>query len=145
MKFFAFGAEAQGVFAVGQIATGVIAIGQLATGVIAIGQVARGVIAIGQATIGIVAIGQVGIGVAYGAGMLGVGGLAGGLLPLGVWGRLPIGDLLSLELGGTIRSRIHPFVRLVVLAMVATIVWLVALGPLWESLFDIGGVLHQMS
>lgn len=142
VKLFDVGQEAHGVMAIGQAATGVVAFGQVATGVIAIGQLARGVVAVGQMAIGVVAIGQVGVGIVYGAGMFGVGAAAGGILPLGVIGRLGLGDLRRAKFAGfERRSRLGPLSALVMLALVA-LVWAASLGPLQRELFEIGGILH---
>jgi hypothetical protein len=145
VKLFDFGVEANGVFAVGQIATGVVAIGQLATGVIAIGQVARGVFAVGQLAIGLVAAGQLGVGLGYGAGMLGAGGIAGGLIPLGAWARWPFRDAMSFDVRAIQRSNWNVIGSAVLLLIVAAAVWFAALAPLERALFDVGGTLHQMS
>src|SRR4026207_137138 len=93
VRLFDIGQEATGVVAVGQIATGVIAIGQLATGVVAIGQISRGVVAFGQCSVGIVGAGQLGVGLVYGAGMLGFGTFAGGLIPIPLLGHLRFTDV----------------------------------------------------
>jgi hypothetical protein len=62
------------VIAVAQEAVGILALGQSATGVVAIGQIARGVFVAGQVAIGIVGVGQLVGCVAWGCGMLGIGG-----------------------------------------------------------------------
>lgn len=133
MKFFDVGVEAYGWIAVGQQATGFIAIGQLALGVVAIGQLARGLVTIGQVSVGGVAIGQLGIGLAYGAGMLGLGGTAGGLFPLAAFGRIPLrqvltGSLFDVDITWTVR----PW-KVAVMVVVAAIVVPVALVPLWDQ------------
>ncbi len=137
------GVEAHGVIAIGQMATGVVAIGQLATGVIAIGQVARGVVAFGQLAMGVVAAGQLGIGVAYGAGMLGVGGLAGGLFPVGLLGTIPFTDAIKGRWRAVTLQTTRQAWGWPALAVLGLIVWLAAFGPLWSALFDTGGVLHH--
>jgi hypothetical protein len=140
VKVFSVGVEAQGIVAIGQEATGVVAIGQLATGVIAIGQLARGVVAIGQLAVGVVAVGQVGIGILYGGGMLGFGALAGGLLPVGILGRLSLGDLRRGRFSETTRrSRVGPL-SVFGLGVVALVVYAGALRPLWGQLFAMGGI-----
>jgi hypothetical protein len=145
VQLFSVGVEAHGVIAIGQLATGVVAIGQLATGVIAVGQLARGVIAFGQLAVGVVAVGQVGVGLFYGGGMLGVGGLAGGLLPGGLFGTLSFGDLRRARFSSIERRRRIGPVAGVGFAAVGGLVFLAALGPLWDALYGIGGVLHVRS
>lgn len=139
MRVFDFGQEATGVIAIGQIATGVIAIGQLATGVIAIGQISRGVIALGQFSVGVVGAGQLGVGLVYGAGMLGFGTFAGGLVPIPLLGHLRFTDLVH----GRFRAdRIQPTPwRILLLAALIAVVALAALIPLWQGLFGAAGVL----
>ncbi len=84
------GQNAVGIVAIGQFATGVIAIGQVATGVIAIGQVSRGVVAIGMGAIGAFAVGMGSCGVAWGSGMIVVGGRVGaGMIKIPLVPRLP--------------------------------------------------------
>lgn len=132
MRVIDFGAEAHGVIAIGGVATGFVAIGQLATGVVAIGQLSRGIIAVGQLAIGLVAIGQVGIGVGYGAGMLGLGTIAGGMLPLPVYGRLPLSRLF----GGQWRIDRVAFHlgRAIVWVLLALAFYFIALEPLLSEL-----------
>lgn len=140
VNFFSVGVEATGVIAIGQEATGVIAVGQLATGVIAIGQLARGVVAVGQLAVGVVAVGQLGIGIVYGGGMLGFGSLAGGLLPAGFLGRLPLGDLRRGRFSEAVwRPRVGPL-SVVGLGVVTLVAYLAALRPLWVELFDMDGI-----
>jgi hypothetical protein len=144
MRFFDVGAEATGVIAFGQIASGVIAVGQVATGVIAIGQLARGVVAIGQLSAGVAAIGQVGVGAAYGAGMVGVGALGGGLLPVGIFGRWSLGALLRFDAGEIVLAAPRRIsLRVLWTGVVVVGVLAIALGPLWETLFGVGGVIHR--
>jgi hypothetical protein len=132
VKFFDVGVEAYGWIAIGQHATGFIAIGQLALGVVAIGQLARGLVAFGQVCVGGVAIGQVGVGLAYGAGMIGLGGTAGGMVPLAAFGRIPLrqvftGSMSDVDIAWTVR----PW-KVLVMLVVAAIVVPVTLIPLWE-------------
>lgn len=132
MKFFDVGVEAFGWIAIGQHATGSIAIGQLALGVVAIGQLARGLVAFGQVCVGGVAIGQVGVGLAYGAGMIGLGGTAGGMVPLAAFGRIPLRQVLTgrpfdIEIAWGVRRW-----KVLVMIAVAAIVIPVTLLPLWE-------------
>jgi hypothetical protein len=143
VKWFAFGQEATGVIAIGQLATGVIAIGQVATGVIAIGQGARGVVAVGQLAIGAVATGQIGVGVLYGAGMLGLGTFAGGLIPVPLMGTLGLDDVLHLRFRRRQRGpRIGAGRLAYIAAVLALVTWAVML-PLWGALFDVGGIFYQ--
>ena len=127
MKLFDAGLEANGFIAFGQFATGVFAFGQVATGVVAVGQLARGLVSVGQLSIGVVAFGQVAIGLAYGAGMLGAGSLAGGLVPVAAIARWPLGDVFrdrtTLEV-----VRRHPG-RWGLFALVALAVFFLALVP----------------
>lgn len=95
MKPFDVGLEAHGIIAVGQFATGIFAFGQVATGVVAVGQLARGLIAIGQVGIGVVAFGQLALALGYSAGMVSVGSVSGGLLPVPAIGRWPFSALLQ--------------------------------------------------
>ena len=140
MRFFDFGQEATGVIAIGQLATGVLAIGQFATGVIAIGQLSRGVIAVGQMSVGIVAAGQVGVGIVYGAGMLGFGTFAGGLIPVPLLGHLTFTDLVHLRFRP---ERTQPTKwKIVLMIGVVAIVTAVALIPLWQELFGVDGILY---
>lgn len=142
MRLFDAGLEATGVIAVGQIATGVVAVGQLATGVIAVGQVARGVIAVGQLSLGVAAAGQIGAGILYGAGMVGIGAFGGGLIPLAPWGRVSLRSGLG-RLRGANALRTRPSLHLLAVWAVAVgMVALAALVPLWESLFDRGGLFY---
>lgn len=145
VKWFDVGQEAHGVIAIGQLATGVFALGQFATGVVAIGQLARGVVAIGQLAVGVVAVGQMGVGILYGSGMLGFGAFAGGLIPLGVVGRLPFGELRRGRLRSIERRQRIGALSILAFVVVVAIVWAAALGPLRRELFDIGGVIHRMS
>lgn len=138
MKLFDVGVEARGWVAIGQHATGFLAIGQLALGVVAIGQLSRGIIAIGQVCVGVVAIGQVGVGLGYGAGMLGVGGTAGGLVPLAAFGRIPlrqviVGDFSSLAVSWAVR----PW-KIVLIVFVALVVLPVTLIPLASAVLGFG-------
>lgn len=138
MKFFDVGAEAYGWIAIGQQATGFIAIGQLALGVVAIGQLARGLVAIGQVCVGGVAIGQLGVGLAYGAGMLGLGGTAGGMVPLAAFGRIPLRQVLTGSMADIdIAWSVRPW-KLVVMVVVAAIVVPVTIVPLWEHVLAAG-------
>ena len=86
-------------------------------------------ISIGQLAFGVVAVGQVGIGFLYGAGILGIGSLSAGILPLAVFGRWPLGAML----GG--RREIQPvprhFGRWLLLVALIAVVASVALLPLW--------------
>ena len=138
MRFFDFGQEATGVIAIGQIATGVLAIGQVATGVIAIGQLARGVIAIGQMTIGVVAVGQLGVGIAYGAGMIGFGTFAGGLVPVPLLGHLRFTDLIHLRFRPA-WVKPTPW-KVVLMTVIEAVVVVAALIPLWRELFGVDGI-----
>jgi len=123
VRFFDFGQEATGVIAIGQIATGVVAIGQFATGVIAIGQVSRGLIAVGQLSVGLAAAGQLGVGIVYGAGMLGLGTFARGLVPISFLGP------------------VRPW-KIIVMIGVFAIVAFAALIPLWRALFGLNGIFY---
>jgi hypothetical protein len=132
VKFFDVGVEAYGWIAVGQHATGFIAIGQLALGVVAVGQVARGLFAFGQVCVGGIAIGQLGVGLAYGAGMLGLGGTAGGMVPLAAFGRIPLRQVVAGRMSDIdIAWAVRPW-KAVVLIVVGAIVVPVTLIPLWE-------------
>lgn len=140
MRFFDFGQEATGVIAIGQLATGVLAIGQFATGVIAIGQLSRGVIAVGQMSIGVVATGQVGVGNVYGAGMLGLGTFAGGLIPIPLLGHLRFTDLTHLRFRP---AWVQPTPLKIILMMgVIAVVALAVLIPLWRELFGVDGIFY---
>lgn len=140
MRFFDFGQEATGVIAIGQIATGVLAIGQFATGVIAIGQLSRGVIAVGQMSIGVVAAGQLGVGMVYGAGMLGFGTFAGGLIPVPLFGLLRFTDLIHLRLRV---GRVQPTAwRIILMIGIDAIVTIAVLIPLWSALFGVEGIFY---
>ncbi len=143
MKWFAFGQEATGVIAVGQIATGVIAIGQLATGVVAVGQVARGVVVVGQLALGVGATGQIGAGALYGAGMLGLGAFAGGLLPIPLFGTVRLNDIIHLRFRLAERGPGVSPGRIVYIAAVLALVTWAVIVPLWGALFDVGGILYR--
>jgi hypothetical protein len=140
VRFFDFGQEATGVIAIGQLATGVLAIGQFATGVIAIGQLSRGVIAVGQMSIGIAAAGQLGVGIVYGAGMLGFGTFAGGLIPVPLLGHLRFTDLIHLRLRPA-WTQPTPWKIVLLIAIVAVVAG-VALIPLWQELFGVDGIFY---
>ncbi|MGH8927434.1 MAG: hypothetical protein ACRDWH_03720 [Acidimicrobiia bacterium] len=142
MRVVDFGQEAVGIVAVGQIATGVVAIGQVATGVIAVGQLARGVITLGQISIGLVAVGQVGIGAGYGAGMLGTGIFAGGLVPVSLLGYIRFADFRRFHFRPEwVRSSIRPW-RTVLIVAVMILVVLIAIMPTWRALFDVDGIFY---
>jgi hypothetical protein len=140
VRFFDFGQEATGVVAIGQIATGVIAIGQFATGVIAVGQLSRGVIAVGQMSVGVAAAGQLGVGIVYGAGMLGFGTFAGGLIPVPLLGHLRFTDLIHLRFRPQ-RMRPTPWKIILLIGIVAIVAVFVVI-PLWRELFGVGGVFY---
>ena len=133
VKFFDVGLDAHGFVAIGQQATGFLAIGQLALGVIAIGQLARGIIAIGQVTAGVVAIGQVGLGIVYGAGMLGIGGTAGGLIPLAAFGRIPLRQVMIGRFDDLNISPVLKPWKVVLMAFIVLVVTPVVLIPLWDA------------
>lgn len=136
MKYFDVGVEAYGWIAIGQRATGFIAIGQLALGVVAIGQLARGLITFGQVCVGGVAIGQVGLGFAYGAGMIGIGGTAGGWIPLAAFGRIPLRQVVSGRMTDiTVSWDVRPW-KVVVMAVVSVVALAVAVIPLWDQVLS---------
>jgi hypothetical protein len=143
LKIFAVGQEVQGVVAIGQIATGVIAIGQVATGVIAIGQIARGVLVVGQLGVGAVAIGQIGVGALYGAGMLGTGLLAGGLVPVPLIGILSLRDARRGRFRLARRAETTGGWRLVIFLLVVVAVAAWAILPLGQALWGEGGVFFE--
>lgn len=140
MKIIDVGLEATGVIAIGQFATGVVAIGQLAIGVIAIGQISRGVVAVGQGAIGVVAIGQLAVGAIYGAGMLGIGTLAGGLVPIPLLGHLRLGDLLDFRLN-PVKVRLTAWRVLLLIAAIAGVV-AASLIPVWSALWGTDGIFN---
>ena len=140
MKIIDVGLEATGVIAIGQFATGVVAIGQLAVGVIAIGQISRGVVAVGQGAIGVVAIGQLAVGAIYGAGMLGIGTLAGGLVPIPLLGHLRLGDLLDFQLR-PVKVRLTAWRVLLLIAVIAGVV-AASLIPVWSALWGTDGIFN---
>jgi hypothetical protein len=132
MKVFEAGLEAKGFIAFGQFATGVFAIGQVATGVVAVGQLARGLVSVGQVSIGVIAFGQVAIGLVYGAGMLGIGSISGGLVPLPALGRWPLSAVLRDRTKFEVVSQ-HPG-RFALFALVAAVVFFLALLPVGHIL-----------
>jgi len=132
------GQEATGVIAIGQIATGVLAIGQLAIGVIAIGQVSRGVVAVGQGAVGVVAAGQLAVGALYGAGMVGLGAFAGGLVPVPLVGQLRFADIIRLHLRAE-KIRLTHWRVLLLIGLIAIVVAF-SLVPLGSALWGATGI-----
>ena len=138
MTIIEVGQEATGVIAIGQIATGVLAIGQLAIGVIAIGQVSRGLVAVGQGAVGIVAVGQLAVGAVYGAGMVGLGAFAGGLVPIPLLGQLRFADVIRLQFKGG-RMRLTRWRVFLVIGLIAGVV-AVSLIPVGSALWGPNGI-----
>ena len=138
MKVFDVGQEATGVIAIGQFATGVLAIGQLAIGVIAIGQVSRGVVAVGQGAVGVVAVGQLAVGAIYGAGMVGLGALAGGLVPVPLLGQLRFADVIRLQFKGE-RLRLTVWRGFLLMGLIAVVIS-VSLIPVGSALWGPNGI-----
>lgn len=130
MKVFDAGLEAHGVIALGQFATGVFAFGQIATGVVAVGQLARGVITVGQISIGVFAVGQLAVGLAYGAGMVSIGSITGGLISVPAFARWPLRDALGDRHEFDVVPR-HPG-RILLFAALALLVAFVALSPMGD-------------
>ena len=116
----------------------IIDVGLEATGVIAIGQISRGVVAVGQGAIGVVAIGQLAVGAIYGAGMLGIGTLAGGLVPIPLLGHLRLGDLLDFQLS-PVKVRLTAWRVLLLIAAIAGVV-AASLIPVWSALWGTDGI-----
>lgn len=147
MKLVAVGQSPTGIIAIGQVPTGVVAIGQVATGVIAVGQVARGVIVVGQLTIGVVALGQVAVGLVWAAGMLGLAPITPGWLLAPPWfGHWPLRAVLrarwrSIEWRKPTGTR--RIVAGAVLVACTFVVAFVALGPLYDALTKVGGILRE--
>jgi hypothetical protein len=132
MKVFDAGLEANGFIAFGQFATGVFAFGQVATGVVAVGQLARGLVSVGQLSIGVIAFGQVAIGLVYGAGMLGIGSITGGLVVLPALGRWPLSQVFRDRTKFEVVPQ-HPG-RLALIALVAAVVFFLAVLPVGDIL-----------
>jgi hypothetical protein len=132
MKIFDAGLEANGFIAFGQFATGVFAFGQVATGVVAVGQLARGLVSVGQLSIGVIAFGQVAIGLVYGAGMLSVGSITGGLVPVPALARWPLSDVFRDRTKFEVVPQ-HPG-RFGLFALVAAVVFFLALLPVGDIL-----------
>lgn len=115
----------------------------MATGVIAIGQIARGVIAVGQLSLGLFAVGQLGVGALYGAGMVGLGTFGGGILTVPLVGAVRLHDLWhgQIRLTGE-RVTIRPW-RIALYVVVFALVVILALIPLYQALYGVGGVLFE--
>jgi hypothetical protein len=139
------GTEPVGVIAIGAAPTGVIAIGQLATGVIAIGQLARGFVTVGQLSIGVAAFGQLAVGITWASGQLALGMLTGAaLVPVSPFGRFhpfrkgPEKGLIRLP--STRPGWVGTIVFVIVLAVVVS---LVSIGPVWDAIIRQGGIFRS--
>ena len=91
-------------------------------------------------SLGVVAAGQLALGIMYGTGMLGLGAFAGGLIPISLFGRMSLPDLVHLRFHLD-RSRPSPW-RWFLVTGVTAVVAVFALIPLWEALFVANGVFH---
>lgn len=99
-----------------------------------VGVEAYGWIAIGQRATGFIAIGQAGLGVAYGAGMIGIGGTAGGWIPLAAFGRIPLRQVVSGRMTDiTVWWDVRPW-KVVVMAVVSVVA--LAVIPLWDQVLS---------
>jgi len=89
-------------------------------------------VSVGQLSIGVIAFGQVAIGLVYGVGMLGIGSITGGLLPLPVLGRWPLSDVFRDRAKFEVVPQ-HPG-RFALFALVAAVVFFLALLPVGDIL-----------